>query len=174
MHPHVGAVVAHKDRHVAENLNLSLCAILSQGGPLLVEEELNYLFNRNLPSMRIQQFRHCIMLAQSILCGPFIPTHRVMHSPENIEDGVIGQPRNIVLAELLKSRTRLVVCPVKKVRCSLFNQRKLLLRRTVEVRGALVSRQPGNPLTCKPPLVRQALDADQQWISCKGGQSRIR
>ena len=174
MRPHICAVHIHKDGDIAHNPNLAVPAVIPQRAPLLVEEELDHLFNRQFAAIFVHHLRQCVVLPARIFLRPLVPTGVVIISPQHIEHRIVGQPRDIVLAEFVKPRTFVIVRALEKVRRRLFNQRQLQKMGRAKIRRSVMSRQPRNPLRRDPSLLHQHLEADQHGVPRKRRQRRIR
>ena len=91
-----------------------------------------------------------------------------MHATQHAEHGVVGQPREIVLAELLEAHALLVGGVVDKISGRFFEERHLDAVDFVKVDRAVVGRQPGDAVGGDPTLLGEALEADEQRIAGKG------
>ena len=114
------------------------------------------------------------MLALGVLGGPLVPTGVVEAAAEDVEHGVVGQPGEVVLAELLEAGALVVAGVVEEVGGGLFDQRKLEAgglcrsRRGRRAREGLAMRSCGDPA-----IVNEALQADEEGIAGEGGESGV-
>ena len=172
--PHVRTVVGDEDCDIAQDADLALGTIAAQRRPLLLEEELDYLLDRQLAPRLVHDGGQGIGVAESVLFGPVNPAFQTKPATQYGEQCPVGEPRNVVLSEFLKATTILRAGVVEEVGCRFFHQRQLSLRGCGKVTGPLVTRQPQDALLGDPALLDQALQADQRCVARKRGQRRIR
>ena len=109
MSPCIGAVVVHEDRHIAEDANAFAGAVFTQSAPLLVEEVLDHLLNREFAAVAPEKSSERVVLALRVFGWPVNPTHVTVHAAQDIEHGVVRQPGGVRLAELrTNSATKLL------------------------------------------------------------------
>ena len=141
MSPHVGAVVVDEDGDVAEDADAALSGIGLEGAPLLIEEKLDGLLDGQGAGVVIQDSGQCIVRAAGVLRRPLVPTGVVETTAEHVEHGVVGQPGEVVLAELLVVSALFVVGAIEEVGGGLLDERELESHGFYEVGGAFVARQ---------------------------------
>src|SRR5579859_1104014 len=73
MPPYVGAIVAHKDGHVAHDLDSALRSITAQRPPLLEESKLNGAFDFEFALVLHPEFVQGLRLTPSQFTGPGAP-----------------------------------------------------------------------------------------------------
>src|SRR5579871_939875 len=155
MGPDISAVVADEDGYIAEDTNLAVGAVVSKSAPLFVEEELDHLLNSEFAAVAIQRGGQGIVLALCVLGRPLVPTRVVVLPPQNVEHGVVGQPRDVVLAELLEAGALVIGCMVEKVSCGFFDEWQLPSGCTFEIGGTIVSGKPCDTLPCNQAVLRE-------------------
>jgi len=177
MSPDVGAVVADEDGDIAEDADLAFGAVGSQGGPLLIEEELDDLLDGEVAAALVHHPRHGVGLAGGVLGGPLVPAEVVEAAAKDGIDCVVGEPGDVVLAEALEAEALFLGSAVEEVGCGFFDQRNLLREGGAKVARALVSGQAtGNTVEAilgEPSIADQELQADEQWIAGEGGERRV-
>jgi hypothetical protein len=151
MGPDIGAIVADKNSHIADEPDAPLLAISPKLAPLLVEGELDRLFHRQLCAMLGGHLLQRRSLAMCQPLRPLIPRAGLVSGPQNVVVRPVVQPRSVQRAIGLESspllhaagsKTRMVV---EEVLRGLLDQRLLHAKHAVEVDTARLSRQIGDP-----------------------------
>ena len=174
MRPDIGAVVGDKDGHIPENADPAFRTVGPQRRPLLLKEELHHLLNGQLAACVVHHGRNRVGTAQRVFAGPIDPALVLEATPQDAEQGPVCQPRDVVLRELLKSRTVFGPGTVEEVRCCFFYERQLLLDSCSKVTGPIVPGQTLNALGSDPALFDQPFKADQRGVAGKGRECGVR
>ena len=155
--PDVRAVVVDEDGDVAEDTDVFASAVLAQAAPLLAEEVLNGLLDGELAAVAGQQRANSVVLALLVLDWPVDPADVSVHAAQHVEHCVVGEPGEIVLAEILEASQPLRRGMVEEVGRCLFNEWELEARGFFKVGGTVVPGQAGmRSSAIQPCLTRRS------------------
>jgi len=112
-------------------------------------------------------------IAMGKFARPLVPALQLKLSPETVEEDEVFQPPGVVATELLKPTAGTGWGGSEKVMRSFKQKRHLSTEDMLVVHGRDRVGQGVNPGTIDPAPIGQAFEADQEWISGKGGGRRV-
>ena len=118
---------------------------------------MDSLLDGEFAAALVEDAGHGVVLAMGVLGWPLVPARVVELATKHREHGVVREPRDIFVAELLKRDALLGCGAIEEVGSRLFDEGKLQARGFAEVGGALVAGQTLNTVPLDPAILRKPL-----------------
>ncbi len=173
MRPYIGAVIVHKDSHIADKANVPRGTVGAQCPPLLIEGELDRLLDFQLTAILLLEETQGVALPVSELRRPRMPGRGLEFLPQYAVGGVIVQPKGILFTKQLKTSPLLRVVAAEEITRGFFQERLLRALDFIKTDLPLPAGQPCKAFPWNPICSYQLFQTDQQGVTGKGRERGI-